>query len=54
MAQVQKYLIYELCNKVEEVLNNNDWPTEDGHETSDGPKSYMRNLIDMIRISLGD
>lgn len=36
-----------LCNKVYEVLNNNDWPTEEGHDREDKP-SEIRLLVDVI------
>lgn len=31
-----RQLILDLCAKVEEVVHNNDWPTEEGHMHDDG------------------
>ena len=31
-----KQRILDLCGKVEEVVHNNDWPTEEGHMHDDG------------------
>lgn len=43
--------IASLLRKVEEVINNNDWPTEDGHWTDDGVKCTcpIADLIAVIR-----
>lgn len=38
-----------LLLKVEEVLNNNDWPTEEGYERADEPPCVIRKLVDTIR-----
>lgn len=37
-----------LLGKVEEVINNNDWPTEEGHVIDDGT-CPLQILIDNIR-----
>lgn len=44
--------VAELLDKVEEVLNNNDWPTEDGLDNSFGD-SPIRELVADIRDGLG-
>ena len=36
-----------LCNKVLEVINNNDWPTEEGHDKENQP-SEIRILVENI------
>ena len=40
-----------LLGKVEEVINNNDWPTEEGHVIDDGVTCTcpLQILIDNIR-----
>jgi hypothetical protein len=38
-----------LCRKVEEVLNNNDWPTEEGRQAEDGSPSAINELIILVR-----
>jgi hypothetical protein len=40
-----------LCRKVEEVLNNNDWPTEEGKDNEAG-ESDIRWLLDKIKYEL--
>ena len=41
--------ISALLRRVEEVVNNNDWPTEEGQERADEPPCIIRDLIDNIR-----
>lgn len=39
--------IFLLCEKVREVLDNNDWPTEEGHDFEE-TKSPIRILVESI------
>ena len=39
-----------LLQKVEDVLNNNDWPTEEGQERCDEPPCGIQQLVDNIRM----
>jgi hypothetical protein len=41
--------IEALCQKVEEVLHNNDWPTEEGQQSESGEPSPIDELITLIR-----
>lgn len=43
--------VLDLCRKVEEVLDNNDWPTEEGQDRED-EKSYIRLLVEQIKEEL--
>lgn len=36
MDEKLRALILSLCDKADEVVQNGDWPTEDGHWTDDG------------------
>ena len=45
----REHAIELLLDKVEEVLNNNDWPTEEGQEPCDEPPCGIRQLVDNIR-----
>lgn len=38
-----------LCDKVMEVVNNNDWPTEEGHNRADEPPCFIEVLVNNIR-----
>ena len=38
-----------LCRKVEEVIHNNDWPTEEGRQSEDGSPSAIDELITLVR-----
>jgi hypothetical protein len=38
-----------LLKRVEEVINNNDWPTEEGQERADEGPCFIRSLVDNIR-----
>ena len=48
-SPLERAAILALCDKVEEVLNNNDWPTEEGMDSEDG-QSYIRSLVEEIRL----
>jgi len=37
--------ISELLARVEEVIDNNDWPTEEGHMTDDGVNATCPILL---------
>ena len=37
-----------LCEKVREVIDNNDWPTEEGQDRADEPPSVIRRLVNAI------
>lgn len=39
--------VLQLCRKVTEVVNNNDWPTEEGQRNEDGV-SIIGTLVDDI------
>jgi len=45
--------IIKLCHKVKEVINNNDWPTEEGHNRED-LICPLENLVNNILIDLGN
>jgi|HubBroStandDraft_1064217.scaffolds.fasta_scaffold97245_4 hypothetical protein len=45
----REHAIELLLAKVEEVLNNNDWATEEGQERCDEPPCVIRQLVDNIR-----
>lgn len=47
--------ILQLCDRVDEVLQNGDWPTDDGTWTDDGTTCScpMNDLITDIREALG-
>lgn len=36
-----------LCGKVMEVVENNDWPTEEGHNFSGDEPCYIEKLVDI-------
>lgn len=46
-TQVEKDTILRLCMKVEEVLDNNDWPTEEGMDNEQG-QSLIRSLTNEV------
>jgi hypothetical protein len=41
-------LILILCRKVEEVIYNNYWPTEEGRQTEEG-RCHILDLVDKIK-----
>jgi hypothetical protein len=46
----REHAIELLLKKVEEVLNNNDWPTEEGQMRADDTESCpIQKLVDNIR-----
>ena len=49
MALTREQAIETLCQKVEEVLHNNDWPTEEGQQSESGEPSPIDELITLIR-----
>ena len=48
-ALTREQAIETLCQKVEEVLHNNDWPTEEGQQSESGEPSPIDELITLIR-----
>lgn len=50
-----KSLILSLCDKADEVIQNGDWPTEDGTwiETNAGCTCPLNDIIVEIREALG-
>ena len=49
MAMTREEAIELLCKKVEGVLNNNDWPTEEGQRL-ESELNPIEELIASIRI----
>ena len=45
----REYAIELLLAKVENVLNNNDWPTEEGQSRADIGPCDIQKLVDNIR-----
>lgn len=47
-------LVLSLCDKVDEVVQNGDWPTEDGRwqETNNGCSCIMSDILTEIREAL--
>jgi hypothetical protein len=40
--------VMTLCAKVQEVLDNNDWPTEEGQNRADDPPCRIQVLINSV------
>lgn len=55
MNERLKSLILSLCDKADEVMQNGDWPTEDGRwvETHAGCTCPLNDIIVEIREALG-
>jgi len=55
MDEKLRLLILSLCDKTDEVLQNGDWPTEDGHwvETATTCTCPLNEIITEIREGLG-
>ena len=47
MDEELKAQILSLCHKVEEVINNNDWPTTEGQCSEDGHNPLERLIADI-------
>jgi hypothetical protein len=52
MNEELRQLILDLCRKVDEVVNNGDWPTEEGHSTDETGSCPMSEMTDFIRTKL--
>lgn len=48
MNEELRQLILDLCRKVDEVVDNGDWPTEEGHRNEDGT-SPIGEMVSFIR-----
>jgi hypothetical protein len=46
-----KKVILDLCRKVDEVVNNGDWPTEEGSRDENG-NSHIGDMVIIIREKL--
>ena len=56
MNEALRAKILSLCDKVDEVISNNDWPTDEGHEVErfDGSCGcILSDLLTEIREGVG-